>query len=423
MSLLTIVPEREPTRVERRSADAAEIAELLAPIGVRFERWAAGQSLAAGAGQAEVIEAYRADVDRLAREGGYQSVDVARVTPAPGDPAWPAKAKAAREKFLSEHTHAEDEVRFFVEGAGLFYLRAGGRVFMMLCERGDLISVPAGTTHWFDMGGEPNFCAIRLFGTPDGWVASFTGDAIAAGFPGFDEVAEGAAFDAVLVDIEGTVGSIAFVKEVLFPYSRRALPRFVAERGREPAVRALLDQARSLAGEPGLSDEALVARLQAWVDEDRKVAPLKGLQGLIWEEGFRRGEFRAHLYPDVPPALRAWAARGLRLFVFSSGSVHAQKLYFGHSDAGDLAPLFEGHFDTTTGPKGEPASYRAIAAAIGVPPGRVAFLSDSRAELDAARAAGLGTLGLAREGAADLGDHPVARDLASSPLAQAARAR
>lgn len=229
-------------------------------------------------------------------------------------------------------------------------------------------------------------------------------------------------FDAVLVDIEGTVGSIGFVKDVLFPYSRRAFARFVHERGAEPEVKALLDQARSLAGGAELSDGELVAQLERWVDEDRKVTPLKGLQGLIWEEGFRRGDFRAHVYPDVPGALRAWAARGLRLFVFSSGSVHAQKLYFAHSEAGDLAPLFEGHFDTTVGPKGEPASYRAIASEIGLPPGRVVFLSDSRAELDAARAAGMGAVGLEREGRAELGDHRVARDFSSLPFAPGAPA-
>ncbi|HEU4408647.1 MAG TPA: acireductone synthase [Polyangiaceae bacterium] len=223
----------------------------------------------------------------------------------------------------------------------------------------------------------------------------------------------------MLVDIEGTAGSIAFVKEVLFPYSRRAFARFVAERGAEPEVKALLAAARELAGDPGLSDPALVAQLERWVDEDRKVTPLKGLQGLIWQEGFRRGDFRAHVYPDVPGALRAWAARGLRLFVFSSGSVRAQRLYFAHTEAGDLAPLFEGHFDTTTGPKGEPASYAAIASAIGLPPGRVVFLSDSRAELDAARSAGMGTVGLAREGRPDLGDHPVARDFSSLPFVRA----
>ncbi|HEU4533367.1 MAG TPA: acireductone synthase, partial [Polyangiaceae bacterium] len=176
---------------------------------------------------------------------------------------------------------------------------------------------------------------------------------------------------------------------------------------------ALLDEARRAAGDASLSNEALVAQLERWVDEDRKVTPLKGLQGLIWEVGFRRGDFRAHVYPDVPAALRAWRAAGLRLFVFSSGSKRAQELYFAHTEAGDLGPLFEGYFDTTTGPKAESASYRAIASAMGLPPGRVAFLSDSRAELDAAGAAGMLAVGLAREGTPELGDHPVVRDFSS----------
>jgi 1,2-dihydroxy-3-keto-5-methylthiopentene dioxygenase len=192
MSLLMIVPEGEPSHIERRSADPAEIAALLAPLGVRFERWPAGRDLPAGAGQAEVLAAYRAEVDRVTREGGYASVDVVRLAPDPADPGWAERARGAREKFLSEHTHAEDEVRFFVEGAGLFCLRSGGRVYLVLCERDDLLSVPAGTRHWFDMGERPHFCAIRFFGTPQGWVAEFTGDAIARGFPGFDEIARGA---------------------------------------------------------------------------------------------------------------------------------------------------------------------------------------------------------------------------------------
>ncbi|HEU4539036.1 MAG TPA: acireductone dioxygenase, partial [Polyangiaceae bacterium] len=145
MSLLMIVPEREPARALRRTSDPGEIAELLAPRGVRFERWQAGRALPDGAGQAEVLEAYGADVDRITREGNYASVDVVRLKADPADPGWPERARSAREKFLAEHTHAEDEVRFFVEGAGLFYLRFAGHVYLTLCERGDLLSVPAGT--------------------------------------------------------------------------------------------------------------------------------------------------------------------------------------------------------------------------------------------------------------------------------------
>jgi 1,2-dihydroxy-3-keto-5-methylthiopentene dioxygenase len=183
MTLLVRAPEDDPSRATRTD-DPAEIRAALAPHGVRFERWDAGVALAPGADQAEILEAYRADVERE----GYPSADVVRLVPDDADPAWPAKAAAARAKFLAEHRHAEDEVRFFVEGSGVFYLRLGGEVLAIRCERGDLLSVPAGTRHWFDMGARPCFCAIRLFGTPDGWVATFTGDDIATRFPAADDL-------------------------------------------------------------------------------------------------------------------------------------------------------------------------------------------------------------------------------------------
>ncbi|MGK4008881.1 acireductone synthase [Sorangium sp. So ce1036] len=207
---------------------------------------------------------------------------------------------------------------------------------------------------------------------------------------------------AVVTDIEGTTSSIAFVKEVLFPYARRHLAAFVASRSGDPEVRRHLDEARALAGEVGPGDDALVALLLRWIDEDRKATPLKALQGLIWADGYARGELTGHVHPDAAAALRAWHARGLRLYVYSSGSVAAQKLLFGHTAHGDLTPLFSGYFDTTTGPKTEPRSYRLIAQALDLPPADILFLSDSVAELDAARGAGLRTACL------DRGEAPIA---------------
>jgi 1,2-dihydroxy-3-keto-5-methylthiopentene dioxygenase len=183
MSAIVIFSEAAPDAPIDEAHDASAIAERLKPIGVRFEQWAAAAALAPGATPDEILAAYGADVERLKREGGYQSADVIRLSPDPSDPGWPAKAAAARQKFRDEHTHAEDEVRFFVEGSGVFYLHAAGKVHAVLCEQGDLISVPAGTRHWFDMGESPRFCAIRLFLSPDGWVASFTGDKLARAFP------------------------------------------------------------------------------------------------------------------------------------------------------------------------------------------------------------------------------------------------
>ncbi len=162
------------------TTEGDRIANELAQIGVRFERWATDANLARGADQDAVIEAYRGAVDRLIDECGYQSVDVLRLER--GTP----NTEPVRKKFLDEHQHSEDEVRFFVEGRGAFYLHVDRRVYQTICVKGDLISVPAGTKHWFDMGADPEFTVIRFFMNPDGWVANFTGDPIASSFPKLD---------------------------------------------------------------------------------------------------------------------------------------------------------------------------------------------------------------------------------------------
>ena len=196
---------------------------------------------------------------------------------------------------------------------------------------------------------------------------------------------------AILTDIEGTTSSISFVRDVLFPYARRALPGFVREHGQQPQVRQWLDQVAVEAG--GLcQDEMIVETLQGWIDQDRKHTALKALQGLVWEDGYRNADFTAPIYPDAAQTLRRWHALGLPLYVYSSGSVPAQKLFFGHSDAGDLTGLFSGWFDTETGGKREAASYERIAAAIGLKPHDLLFLSDVVEELDAAREAGMRTV-------------------------------
>ena len=178
MSRLTVYADDGPDACELDTADPAQIAASLAEIGVVFEQWQADVTLAGDATDGDVLSAYARDVARLADRGGYRSKDVVRMLP--DNP----QAPAMRAKFLAEHVHSDDEVRFFVEGEGLFCLRAQGRVYAVLCTAGDLISVPAGTRHWFDMGADPRFTAIRLFITPDGWVADFTGDPIADRFPG-----------------------------------------------------------------------------------------------------------------------------------------------------------------------------------------------------------------------------------------------
>ncbi|BAV98567.1 acireductone synthase [Lysobacter enzymogenes] len=196
---------------------------------------------------------------------------------------------------------------------------------------------------------------------------------------------------AILTDIEGTTSSISFVKDVLFPYARRALPGFVAARGKEPNVRKWLDV---VAVENGgaCQDSVIVEVLQGWIDEDRKHTALKALQGMIWADGYKSADFTSHMYPDAAPALQRWKDAGLRLYVYSSGSVPAQRLLFGHSDVGDLTDLFSGFFDTEVGGKREAASYQRIRESIGLPGEEILFLSDVVEELDAAREAGLGTV-------------------------------
>lgn len=176
MSELKIYAE-QTAQLEATHTDYATLGRLLGEQGIRFERWQANAPLPPDASQEQIIAAYRADIDRLMAENGFQSVDVVSLTP-----DHPNKVEL-RNKFLHEHTHSEYEVRFFVEGQGLFYLHLGDKVYGVLCEKGDLISVPAGTTHWFDMGPNPCFTAIRLFTNPAGWVANFTGNPIASRFP------------------------------------------------------------------------------------------------------------------------------------------------------------------------------------------------------------------------------------------------
>ncbi|MGV3479319.1 MAG: acireductone synthase [Sphingobium sp.] len=194
---------------------------------------------------------------------------------------------------------------------------------------------------------------------------------------------------AVLTDIEGTTSSIAFVTDTLFPYAKANLRDFVE---RNPEIsEPLLEAVR--AEEPGDPVETLLR----WIDEDRKATPLKTLQGLIWAEGYADGTLKGHVYRDAADALKRWHDAGIALHIYSSGSIAAQKLIFGHSNEGDLTPLFSGYFDTTSGPKKEAGSYRIIARAIGEAPGDILFLSDNIQEIDAAREAGMQAIHIDRE--------------------------
>ena len=180
MSRLRIFADDRPEAPLATHTDPAAIAAELARIRVDFEQWQAAQPVQPGDAPEAIIAAYRADIDRISADRGFTTIDVVSV--APDNP----NREAMRQKFLDEHFHKEDEVRFFVAGSGLFSLHVGGKVYEVLCTAGDLISVPDGTTHWFDMGPEPSFVAIRFFQQPDGWVGHFTGTDIAQRFPRYE---------------------------------------------------------------------------------------------------------------------------------------------------------------------------------------------------------------------------------------------
>lgn len=201
---------------------------------------------------------------------------------------------------------------------------------------------------------------------------------------------------AVVTDIEGTTSSLSFVKDVLFPYAAAQLPEFVREHRTEKNVRKQLDATAELAGLPSHEVNPLIRQLLDWIANDTKATPLKALQGMIWKRGYESGDYQAHIYDDAVRRLRDWFENRLQLFVYSSGSVQAQELFFQYSRYGDVRALFRGYFDTTTGPKHDEASYRAISTEIGFPGGEILFLSDVEAELDAAARAGYRTCRLSR---------------------------
>lgn len=205
---------------------------------------------------------------------------------------------------------------------------------------------------------------------------------------------------AIVTDIEGTTSSLSFVKDVLFPYAREHMGEYLRCHAEDGTIAAHINDVRMEAG-ADLDLEGVIAQLERWIDEDKKITPLKALQGLLWEKGYKDGDFTGHIYADAKTNLEKWQAQGVALYVYSSGSVYAQKLLFGHTAYGDLNPLFSGYFDTQVGAKVAAASYANITEAIGCASGEILFLSDIEAELDAARAVGLQTCWLVREGAVD----------------------
>lgn len=202
---------------------------------------------------------------------------------------------------------------------------------------------------------------------------------------------------AIVTDIEGTTTDVAFVHDVLFPYARARMPAWLRAHAEQPDIATAIDDVRQEIDEPDADLERVIDVLERWMDADKKMTPLKTLQGMIWRHGYETHDFSGHLYDDAVAGLQAWADDRRALFVYSSGSVEAQKLLFTHSDHGDLSDLFSGYFDTQMGPKKKTSSYRRIAEALGEAPGSLLFLSDVGEELDAAKAAGWQTCWVARD--------------------------
>ncbi|WP_035992417.1 acireductone synthase [Leptolyngbya sp. KIOST-1] len=222
---------------------------------------------------------------------------------------------------------------------------------------------------------------------------------------------------AIVLDIEGTTTDIAFVKDTLFPYAEDRLEAFMAELVPTAEGQSILTQVRAEVGDADLSVDDAIAQLLAWARADQKVTPLKTVQGMIWEEGYRTQAYYSHIYDDAAAHIQEWQRRGVPLYVYSSGSIAAQKLLFAHTTVGDLTPCFSGYFDTTTGAKVEARSYQKIAEALGMPPQELLFLSDHPGELAAAQQAGWQVCGVQRPGTPNFElTLPVVRDFGELPI-------
>lgn len=214
---------------------------------------------------------------------------------------------------------------------------------------------------------------------------------------------------AIITDIEGTTSSISYVKEVMFPYSRRRLRSFLEAHWQEDKVKELIRGLEEKL-QRSIDLDTAVRTLEEWIDKDLKEPLLKELQGHIWEEGFKSGEIKGHIYEDAYKKLKEWKEQGYRLYVYSSGSVKAQKLFFGNTDYGDLTYLFDGFFDTSVGNKKEKESYLKIAELIGLKPEECLFLSDTEEELDCARSAGMRTVKVVRDTEKTDSKHPIVKN-------------
>ncbi len=373
-----------------------EIKKFFNARNLVFEQWTCDVTFDDKATQEQIIDAYAKDLLPFMEKGGYKTADVINMYPRMEN------YEAIRAKFLSEHIHTEDEIRFFVDGQGLFWFNLETEpVFNLLCESGDLISVPAGTKHWFDAGETRPFVkTIRIFTDTTGWTPHYTNGGTEKKYDAF-RIPLKYPVKYILTDIEGTTTSISFVVDELFPYFNNNI-NDITEMMDLPIVKDAIQQTIDLALEREQKNltttEEIIAQLLEWSKADIKITPLKTLQGVLWKKAYETGKVKGHLYPDVLPALQKWAAEGIQLGIFSSGSIPAQKLLFGHSIEGDLTPLFSNYFDTNTGGKRDAETYKIIAEELQLNPQDILFLSDIPEELIAAKKSGLQTLQLVRPG-------------------------
>lgn len=203
----------------------------------------------------------------------------------------------------------------------------------------------------------------------------------------------------ILMDIEGTTTSISFVHDVLFPFSSKRIPSFIEENSDNNTVKSLLEETKQtiLAEEKTVaSEQEIIEKLLFWIKTDRKHPALKALQGMIWDEGYKSGELKGHIYPDVPKAFEIWKQQGITLGIYSSGSIEAQKALYKNSIFGDLHTFISNNFDTSSGHKREEKSYSNICQSLNIAPSEILFLSDINEELDAAKKTGLNTIQLVR---------------------------
>ena len=369
MTLLVVMADHDAAEVRLRTDDARLIGDELATRDIVFGRRPIAPDRQVSRPPERILAEHAEQVAAINRDGRYRHIDVAALQPDETDPDWRATAAAARSKFLAEHRHAEDEVRFFVAGRACFYLHLEPEVLRGgVRGRGRAVGAgghPALVRHGFAarLRGDPVLRAAGRLGRrlhrrcdrrtiPD--ARSARRDVIAA----------------IVIDIEGTTSPTSSVREGLYGYTRRHLAPWLAD-NLDGAADQVIAETRELAGQPDAGPTEVAEILCDWLNSDVKAEPLKAAQGLICAEGFRSGALHGEFFHDVPAALASWCDSGFGLHIFSSGSVRNQQDWFSYARGGELASLISGWFDLAiAGAKRESSSYKTIAEAIDVEPNR-----------------------------------------------------